>query len=172
MGAARKLRDDYYDGNAVRKITAVPERDWRREEQRRENERRQREISRNRNRRRQKAAGLDLKSLLFYMVALCVTIYMAVGYLQAQALMRANEKGLVAVQKEILAIQDENSAIKNSAPTISLSEVYRIATEELGMVHPQNNQKIGYESSKPDYLKQYGEVPTGEKSNILSDILK
>lgn len=171
MSAVRKYREDYnVDGNAARKLHVIPDYDRRREEQQLEYERRRRQANRNARRQLERSKSFDLKSLMILTAALVATIYMAIGYLQAQALYRSNEKELVAVQKEILSIRDENNAIKDMAPTLDLTEVYRIATEELGMVHATNNQKIQYESAKPDYVKQYGEVPEGE-SSILDNIL-
>lgn len=173
MSAVRKYHEEYYDGNTVRKLQAVPEIDRRREQQREEYQRRQREAQRRQQRNLEKARRFDLISLTFFTIALAITVFTAIHLLQVQAQQKSLSRQITSLQKEILSIRDENSAIKDSIPVMSLSEVYRIATEELGMVHPSDNQIITYDSKKQDYLKQFADIPDGAYTDgILSDILK
>ena len=43
--------------------------------------------------------------------------------------------------------------------SVSLSDILKIATEELGMVYSTNGQVIYYDSVNPDYVKQYRDIP-------------
>ena len=171
MSAVRKFHEEYYDGNTVRKLEAVPEYDKRRRQMQEEYNRREQERDKNRRNRVQRARSFDRVSLIFFTIALAVTVLTAISFLQTQAEARSLSKQITSLQKEILDIRDENSAIKDTIPTMELSEVYRIATEELGMVHPKDNQIITYDSKKQDYLKQYDDIPDGVSTDILSEIL-
>lgn len=171
MSAARKFDDEYFSGNAVRKLQTVPEIDHRREEQREEYLRRQREAAKRQRRQLEKANNFDLLSLSFFTIALLFTVLAAIHYLQVQAQQKSISEQITAVQKEILAIRDENSAMKDSITELPLSEVYRIATEELGMVHPSDNQIVTYDSKKQDYLKQFDNIPEGVTTDIIGEIL-
>ena len=174
MSAVRDYYERYQeDGNTVRKLRPVetPEIDRRRQQQREEYERRQQRQRQQQNRRLERNRGIDLVALLFFSLALGFTVYMALGYLKAQATVRSLENGLTSMKKEVLTLQDENAAIADNAPTMSITEIYKIATEQLGMVLAKDNQIITYESRKPDFVKQYSDVPEGKKSDILHELL-
>ena len=48
---------------------------------------------------------------------------------------------------------------QNILDSVDLSEVYRKATEDLGMVHAKKKQIYTYEDKESDMVKQYGEIP-------------
>lgn len=173
MSAVRDYYERYQeDGNTVRKLQPVerPEIDRRRQQQH-EYERRQRKEKQQQSRRLERHRSFDGITLLFFSLALGFTVYMALGYLKAQATVRTMENELTAMKKEVIDLQDENGAIEDNLPTKSISEIYKIATEQLGMVLAKDNQIITYESQKPDYVKQYTDVPDGDNSKILDELL-
>ena len=43
--------------------------------------------------------------------------------------------------------------------SLNLDEVYRIATEELGMVYPSKDQVILYNKTESEYVRQYEDIP-------------
>lgn len=162
MSAAKKYHRSYYDGNTVRKLEVVPDFDTRREEQRQEYERRRKNERKAKQRRLQRHRGFDKVSAIFFSVAVAFTVYTAVGYLQAQQQIRALDKNITSLQKEIISIKDENGAIADSAKSVDLEYVKKVAMEKLGMVHLQDDQIINYDSAKKDYVKQYADIPDGE----------
>lgn len=175
MSAVRNYYERYQeDGNTVRKLRPVenPEVDVRRQHERREYERRQRKSEQQVSRRLERNRGIDLVALLFFALALGFTVYMALGYLKAQSTVRTMENEITSMKKEVMSLQDENISITDTLPTLSIPEIYKIATEKLGMVLAKNNQIITYDSKQPDYVKQYTEVPNGESSSILDELLK
>ena len=175
MSAVRNYYERYQeDGNTVRKLQPVerPEVDRRRQQLREEYDRRQQKERLERSRRLERNRGIDLVALLFFTLALSFTVYMALGYLKAQATVRSLENGITSIKKEVMTLQDENQAIADNAPTMSISEVYKVATEQLGMVLAKDNQIITYDSKKPDFVKQYSDVPEGNQSDILQEFLK
>ena len=42
---------------------------------------------------------------------------------------------------------------------IDYNEIYRIATEELGMSYPQKHQEIEYDHVESEYVRQYDDIP-------------
>ncbi|MDO5519507.1 MAG: septum formation initiator family protein [bacterium] len=172
MSAARKYHRSYYDGNTVRRLEEVPDFDTRRDEQREEYERRRKSERKAKQRRLQRHKSFDGVSAIFFSVALLFTVFTAVQYLQAQQEIRALDKKITGLKKEVISIKDENGAIADSANNIDLEEIRKQAMERLGMVHPEDNQIINYDSAKKDYVKQYGDIPEGEKSTILDSIKK
>jgi hypothetical protein len=46
-----------------------------------------------------------------------------------------------------------------------------VATNELGMVSPQNNQVITYDSNLSDYVRQYKDIPEENKDSLLDKII-
>ncbi len=175
MSAVRDYYERYQEnGNTVRKLQPVvnPEVDRRRQQQREEYERRQQRERQQQNRRLARNRGIDLVTLLFFALALGLTVYMTIGYLQAQSTVRSLENGLTSIKKEVIELQDENAAIADTVPTMSITEIYKIASEQLGMVLAKDNQIITYESKKPNYVKQYTDVPEGNHSDILDELFK
>ena len=47
--------------------------------------------------------------------------------------------------------------------SVDLSQVYEIATGELGMIQPVDNQVYKYDNKKSDMVKQYGDIPGSSK---------
>ena len=40
-----------------------------------------------------------------------------------------------------------------------ISQIYRTATEELGMVYPDDSQVIYYDQTEREYVQQYESIP-------------
>ena len=70
----------------------------------------------------------------------------------------------------ILDLKIQNDEAYNKIDTlVDLSHIYEIAVNELGMVHPKNNQVIPYISKKSTSVRQYSEIP--EKTEGTSKLL-
>ena len=50
---------------------------------------------------------------------------------------------------------------------VNLDEVYRVAVQELGMVYPNNNRTVYYQSSADGYVRQFGNIPKVDKLELL-----
>lgn len=180
MRAERNHNDYYVSGNTVRKLHTAPsyqqEQDAKdygrlrerqqREQQRIEWERKQREHERARRRRLEKSRSLDLKMLLALTGALVAVFVLFIGYLEQKNSIISMDKKVAGLERTIMEMKDENSAIRDSKKEeLSLEQVYQIATQSLGMVHPTENQVISYDSELSEYFKQYGDIPGSEKSD-------
>lgn len=106
----------------------------------------------------------DLVSLLFMVAALSVTMYICVSYLRVQHDVVSMNKAIAATESELLELKNKNDAAYSKIDTsVDLAYIYKVATKELGMVHPVGNQVFSYNNRKSDYVRQYGEIPETEE---------
>ena len=118
----------YIDGNTVRKVSYA-------EPVRRQPEADPRKESRARAKRnRENAKRMTPGFVVFLAAASVAFLLICTQYLQAQALVTAN-------QTTIEAMTDIN-------------HIYEVATQELGMVYPEQGQVITYDSSTSEYVRQ------------------
>lgn len=167
-------RENYVDGATARKLQAVPDYadnrdydddyDYAEEERRRkqtyqERKRRERAASR----RREKTRTMDGISLIVLVAAMAVTFYVCLQYIRVHTDITALSKSIAVKESQVVTMKkDNNAALEEISRTFDLSYVYKIATKELGMVFPDANQVIKYESKKSDYVKQFEEIPSEE----------
>lgn len=164
--------NEYIDGNTVRKLEAapVPERVPPTKEEydlEKERQSRMRKIQR----KREKAKELDLFSVAWLVLAVGVTFVVCVKYLSVQSELTVTTKEITALENEILALKEENKTELDSITAdIDLDYIYKVATEKLGMVHPDKEQVVPYKSTKGDSVRQYGDIPSGTSESIISKI--
>ncbi|MBU5331820.1 septum formation initiator family protein [Anaerocolumna aminovalerica] len=154
------------EGNAARKLQVVPDyqeaqRPVRRQETRRKSRKRQ-ELN----------TGMDIVSMLILTFAIVVTVYICLEYLSVQSNISQMNKDIVKLESNLIKIKNENaSALSEIETSLDLNYIYEVATEELGMVYPRDNQVISYESNLSDYVRQHGEIPEVEKPTLIDKIL-
>lgn len=144
----------YVDGNTVRKLNTVPGR--RREEEQYEvpSPRRQTQA------RPKTLSGINLASLMVLTVAIVATLYMCVEYLQLQSNVGQMDNTIVTMEKKLITMTKTNDAEYESVNAkCDLDHIYKVAVKELGMVYPNNNKVITYQSGKEDYVRQYQDIP-------------
>ena len=118
------------------------------------------------------ARNLDLFSLVILVAAIAITIYTMVSFLTVNSDVTNMSKQVVALEKEIIDMENINeAALAKANASVDLAEVYRIATEELGMVHASKNRVITYESTQSDFVRQYAGIPTSESAGLLDRII-
>lgn len=86
-----------------------------------------------------------------------------VSYLRTRAAMQANEAQIASLQAQLSSLTSENDdeAMKLSAD-VDYQEIYRVATEELGMTYPTGGQVVEYSAGDSEYVEQYSDVPTSK----------
>lgn len=162
MAAARSRRmpaqrTEYVGGSTARRL-AVPKP----EEVRREKERRQR--SRNHTvtvrRNQEKALQMDLPYVMILTVAAICALYLCVSYLQLQSSIAARINHIEKLEKQIEVLKADNDALETRINTsVDLDHVYKVATEELGMVYANKNQVRLYNKTESEYVRQYEDIP-------------
>jgi len=150
------------DGNAARQLApaSAPER--------------RRRSSGQQVRRKKKTQQVKVKSrlrnpfsLFLFGMAIVVTIYICIQYVQLQTEIIVHLKNINTYEVELndlIAQNDELEASINSY--MDLQHIYQVATEELGMTYPKRGQISEYENSGSEYVRQYGSIPEVPKTPI------
>jgi cell division protein FtsL len=157
----------YMEGNAARQLQEIPSypqnEDYDLEQQR------VREIRRKPHR----SVGIDVFSLLILTMAIGLTFYTCIEYLSVQTGITRMDKQIAGLESDLTKMQNENNAALSSLNTsLDLNYIYQVATTELGMVYPNENQVITYQSTLSDYVRQYEEIPEESSIGLLEGILR
>lgn len=142
----------YIDGNTVRKLNTSPAR--------RVEERPERQVEHKRKKKTEKALAFDFAYTAFLTCAIICTFVACVSMLTLQAKITTQTKTITKLENTLNTLMADNDAASvrlNSS--VDLNEMYRIATQELGMVYPTAGQVIEYESENQEYVTQYQDVP-------------
>lgn len=112
-------------------------------------------------RRNQKnALRMDLPYVIMLTVASVVAMGICLSYLQVQIAVSSSASRIQSWEQKLEALRTENDALENRINiNIDLDEVYRIATEELGMVYANKNQVILYDKTENEYVRQNEDIP-------------
>ena len=176
--AARKYDyNGYYerefDGNAVRERNRKLERQ--REQRRREDSRitaRENRAQASRLRKLEKSLGINLFSCIMLVGAAVVMFTLCFKMIQLGNEIDTIDRNVVTTQNEVNDIRvSNNSAYQEINSTVDLKEVYKTATQELGMVFASDNQIITYEDNEAAYVRQYKNIPENPKNNFFDDIV-
>ncbi len=151
------MREQYYvDGNTVRKLNTAPKQ----VPQRVPSAQPQKKVSTRTRRNQSRALSIQKGQALFLGIATALTLAACVYMLNLQATITSQNKNITALEEKLNLIVDNNEATASRLDgQVNLSEIYRIATEELGMVYAVKGQILLYEESNPDYVRQYKDVP-------------
>ncbi len=160
-------KNEYYmDGNTARKLQVVP-----RYPEEEELQPRQQPVRKIRKRPRVNE-GIDMFSLFVLTVAIVVTLYTCVEFLGVQSNLTEMNTEIADLESSLTKLQNENTdALSQLNTFLDLNYIYQVATNELGMVYPNENQVITYESNLSDYVRQYDDIPE-ERTTLLDGILR
>jgi len=149
------------DGNTVRRMEAMPDyRKERRDRQEREREEELRKRRRAAARNQEKALQMNLFSVLLLTVAVICTLYICVSYLKLQSSVTARLNHIESLEESIEKLKGDNDALLTRINTsVDLDYVYKVATEELGMVYANKDQVRLYNKTESEYVRQYEDIP-------------
>ncbi len=161
MAAARSRRmtavkTEYVHGSAARKA-AVPQEELRRVKKR---STRSLEHAVTVRKNQERALQMDLPYVIVLTIAAVCALYLCVGYLQLQSSITARLGNIEALEREIETLKNDNDALETRINTsVDLDNVYKIATEELGMVYANKDQVRLYNKTESEYVRQYEDIP-------------
>lgn len=139
----------YVRGNTVRKVDVRTEI--------RENPRR---LSVTTRKNRDKAVYMNLGYMLFLTLAMLVTAFVLISYIQLQSAITSNVDQISYLESHLnelkLANDEEYSRITSS---VDLEKIKTIAIGELGMTYAREGQIVTYSGEGSDYVKQIAEIP-------------
>ena len=128
----------YIEGNTVRKLEPerIPEQPVRRRDPRKSYT-----IRRN----QEKALQMNLPYLVMFLAAACCMLYMDT---------------IKDLEQELTTLKTQNNALETKINTyVDLDHVYKVATEELGMVYANKDQVLMYNRTESEYVRQYEDIP-------------
>lgn len=166
MGA-RKLNNRYYkyytEGNAVRRVRPDsdvyenPLREERRRQSKRSSRKSQKELS-----------SINMASCVILIFAITITLFTCIDFIKIQAEVSSLNTRIIQSEKELSNLKDENRIRKAQLDaSVDLNEIYDVASNELGMVVPNDDQVIYFESVKSGFVKQYENIPASAESNLF-----
>lgn len=111
-------------------------------------------------RNQEKALQMNLPYVMMLTLASVCTLYLCVNYLHLQSSITSRIHNIETLEKELEALKSENDALETDINTsLDLDYVYRIATQELGMVYADKSQVILYNKTESEYVRQYEDIP-------------
>lgn len=162
MAAARSRRmpdkrTEYVAGTAARKLAPQRQADVRRE---REPRKRNRNHTVTVRRNQARALQMDLPYVIILTIAAICALYICVSYLHLQSSVAARIHNIEKLEKQIETLKADNDALETRINTsVDLDHVYKVATEELGMVYANKNQVRLYNKTESEYVRQYEDIP-------------
>lgn len=137
----------YVYGNALPKEEYLPDR-YEREE-------RARVRSVAQKKQKEAALRMDLPYLIVLTVAAIAALAICINLLQVQSQITASLKNIETQEKILEEYKNDNDALEaRIEASVNLDEVYRVATEELGMVYANKSQVVTYDRTPTEYVRQ------------------
>ena len=153
--------DFYVEGNAVRKMEAMP--DYRQERRRREEREKEEELRRRQRaarRNRERELRMSRSYVAFLTMAVMVFGVFTGTYVKIQSDVTARMNTIAGLESQIADLRAENDeAYKRINTTMDLEQIKDIAINEFGMFYATEEQIIYYTVENDDYMNQYGEIP-------------
>ena len=155
MASHRAANQGYVYGTAARNMAAE-----------RERTRKQRvvqyrqDMSHTVRKNQEKALQMDLPYVIMLTLATFCTLYICVSYLKLQSSVTARLNHIESLEESIEKLKGDNDALLTRINTsVDLDYVYKVATEELGMVYANKDQVRLYNKTESEYVRQYEDIP-------------
>ena len=139
---------EYVFGSAARRQYELPERyyDDIYEEARRNNIKPERE---------NQAVAVSTPAFFVLLAVLVIAIIMCVKFLSVQSRITTRVKNIEAQEKVLEQYKNDNDALEARIDaSINLDDIYKVATEELGMVYADKDQVLTYDKTPTEYVRQ------------------
>ena len=157
MAARRKapLGHEYVYGNAARVMEPA-------EKEKRQKQRpaRRKVVSYTVWRNQEKALHMNLPYVIMLTLAVFCVLVICVNYLHIQSDISTRLANIEKLEKGVEQLKAENDALETRINTsIDLDYIYKVATEELGMVYADESQVRLYNKTESEYVRQYEDIP-------------
>ena len=118
------------------------------------------EVSRAAKVNRQRATQMNLGYVLFLTVISVVTLFLCVNFVQLKAQLTSQMESVAKRETELSVLKADNDAFYNSvASSVDLEYIKSVATNELDMKYPSEEQVVYFDTSGNGYVRQYQDVP-------------
>ena len=118
------------------------------------------------------ANDVSFGSMILLVAAVCVTLYVCLGYLRVQANIVVTNKSISKLESELKELKTSNEAAYNAVvEAVDFETVYQTAVAELGMVFPNKNKVLTYNIDQAGYVRQFKEIPETDMLNAIKELL-
>ena len=139
----------YIEGNTVRKqeqYYQIGKREEKRQYQARKNQ--------------EKASYMTIPYVIVLAVACIAIMAMAVNYIQARSSVDVRQKEIRTLEAQLSTLKSDNDSTQAKIDAGTDYEyIYKVATQELGMVFPDSDQLIVYDKAESEYVRQNEDIP-------------
>lgn len=141
-----------YEGNAVRRIEAVPQ-----------EEEKAQPKSRRTSQNRVKAQKVG-KGYVFFLAAVsAASVLFCVEYLQVKAVITSQNKQITSLESKLSDLKSDNDAYYNKVLTsVDVELMKNVAMNQLGMKYPSEEQVYIFDVDGNSYVRQYQDIPATE----------
>lgn len=152
--AERYPQDDYEEGSALRKLSAVPQ-ELPREYPEEQPVRRQRTAVR-----RARNAQITPRFLIGTVVLCAAMVAFVVGFLCLKEKIIEQNRHIASLENQINDLKSDNDAYYNKVmASVDLEAIREAAMNRLGMKYAEESQIQYYDTDGSSYVRQYQEVP-------------
>lgn len=118
-------------------------------------------VSERTRRNRERVNSVRRSDVIVFGVEMVCLVLACIFFLSMHSNVTQYQKSVQRKEKELHSIVDANNATEerlNSA--LDVDAIYKRATKDLGMVYAADDKVVYYKSANPDYVVQYGNVPS------------
>lgn len=152
--AERYPQDDYEEGSALRKLSAVPQ-ELPREYPEEQPFRRQRTAGQ-----RARNAQITPRFLMGTVVLCAAMVAFVVGFLCSKEKITEQNRHIASLENQINDLKSDNDAYYNKVmASVDLEAIREAAMDRLGMKYAEESQIQYYDTDGSSYVRQYQEVP-------------
>lgn len=152
--AERYPQDDYEEGSALRKLSAVPQ-ELPGEYPEEQPVRRQRTAGR-----RARNAQITPRFLIGTVVLCAAMVAFVVGFLCLKEKIIEQNRHIASLENQINNLKSDNDAYYNKVmASVDLEAIREAAMDRLGMKYAEESQIQYYDTDGSSYVRQYQEVP-------------
>lgn len=90
------------------------------------------------------------------------------NYIKVINISKNNQSTIEQLEKKYSELKTDNDDYSNQLAIIDYNSIYKIATEELGMIYPSEKNIITYSSGESSYVIQFSKIPKNQKSLIIN----
>ena len=156
----RTYGDVYVHGNTVLKPepSQTPSRHLENQEVPKKHRESKQALRKRRN--QEKALSMNLPYVAVLVAASCCALCLCVNYIRIQSAMTARMDTIKDLEQKLNTLKTENDALETRINIyVDLDYVYKVATEELGMVYANKDQVLMYDKTESEYVRQDEDIP-------------
>ena len=111
-------------------------------------------------RNREKAVGMNLASVFMMVLAIGISAFVLIAYLNLQSQVTASINHVSKMESELYTLRQENDEFETRIKgSIDLNQIKRIAITELGMNYAEDGQIVTVEAGSDDYVRKFSDIP-------------